>query len=338
MNVKASKSINSTKLTLSDYNSQQMLPSNNNNKHKKFNSTGTADEGIEMKQQPIRPSSSLSSTSSTTSSFSSRPASRNSNYSPSKVLPSSSSSFFNMATSPCDSGIDSVGTSPCSDSGLKNSNASPFVEPAPPAPKDIPFNPIKNAMLGSSNNSLVNSSQTSHHHLPTDPRLKRITTTTSNRSMSSGIPLNNATNTLSSPLSSRSPRGSIFQSKNNITVNESSRTNNNKAQSSNCSPFRSPEPPTSINHTIQNANPVMTSTIAAAAHNNNQPILLKIPAFARSPQVRTHLRRVKQLTRMKRVLPRDPMFAADYFDGMIRKQARLDELSTSSDNQHTSST
>jgi hypothetical protein len=85
----------------------------------------------------------------------------------------------------------------------------------------------------------------------------------------------------------------------------------------------------------------MTSTIAAAQqhhHNNNQPILLKIPAFARSPQVRTHIRRVKQLTRMKRVLPRDPMFAADYFDGMIRKQARLDELSTSSDYQHTSST
>lgn len=234
-----------------------------------------------------------------------RPQSRNSNASP-------KAPFWNLATSPCDSGFDSVGSSPSSDSGLLKTQAntptssSPFVEPAPPAPKDIPFNQTRNGMS-------VHHKQ--HHLVPTDPRLR-----------SRESPIRNKT-------TSPRPSGTIFNSKNNQKTTTATPTTSKSPMSSSSSPqtspFRSPQTPLPV---ISSSQTAATNTVIVHTHPASSSIL-KIPAFARSPQVRTHIRRVKQLTKMKRQFPIDPMFAADYFDSHdpvfsigAKKRAKVENL------------
>jgi len=245
----------------------------NNNKFK----TTTQDEGFVPLAKMNKPADQ-------TAQRTARPQSRNSNASP-------KAPFWNLATSPCDSGFDSVGSSPSSDSGLLKTQAntptssSPFVEPAPPAPKDIPFTQTRNGMS-------LHAKQ--HHLVPTDPRL---------RSRESPSIRNKTT--------SPRPSGTIFNSKNQKTTTTTSTPTTSKSPMSSSSspqtsPFRSPQTPLPVISSSQTA-----ATVAATTTTSS---ILKIPAFARSPQVRTHIRRVKQLTKMKRQFPIDPMFAADYFD------------------------
>jgi hypothetical protein len=149
-----------------------------------------------------------------------RPSSRNSNYSACSP-PTNINGKFSIATSPCDSGVGSVESSPNPDnSGVKHINtptstqASPFAEPDP-VPRDIPFEVRQPKKTSNQFNQATTMQK--QQQPPRDPRKRN----------------NNANNSEKQQQKSR-----------NIKSQPSSKTtlNTSEVMLTQSSPFRSPTP------------------------------------------------------------------------------------------------